>query len=571
MLAVGAVTGVGLERLAFKPFRRFRDEASLRSRAMREATLLSSLAVSIVTREVMTHIFGSEMQTIPQAYLLQQPIRFGALSITDGDLIIFAASVVMLGALQYLLFRTRIGLSIRAVANSPLGAQFVGINTDRAIMATFAVGSMLGAVAGILVGLYSGTITPMMGFAPGIKAFVAMVMGGLSSIPGAVICALLLGVSESITTEFLASGWQDLVAYGFLIATLVFFPQGFSVSVASEPEPGARGVDAAGPRQGPGGAVLFVVVPALLSGHRRRLPLQIATTALIFIILAASLNLVTGTAGLLSLGHAGFYGIGAYTAAILSTRMGCSFLVTLPAAGLIAGLIGVLVAIPTMRLVSIYFAVATLGIGEMIYVTLLNWTDFTRGPMGIRSIPSIEILGWQPSTPMAEYMVVAVVAALSLWVLSRLTHSYFGNALRAVREDDQCAAAMGLDVVGLKIAAFGTSCFFAGIAGALLAHTANFISPDQFLFGKSINILAMVVVGGLGSVPGAVIGALVLVILPEALRGVGDFRMVAVGSIMFFSILLLPRGLLGEASALDLFRRQFGEAWSGGSMPVGWR
>jgi branched-chain amino acid transport system permease protein len=178
VLAVGAATGVGLERLAFKPFRRFRDEASLRSRAMREATLLSSLAISIVTREVMTQVFGSEMQTIPQSYLLQNPIRIGALSVTDGDVVIFGASVIMLGALQFMLFRTRIGLSIRAVANSPLGAQFVGINTDRTIMATFAVGSMLGAVAGILVGLYTGTITPQMGFAPAIKAFVAMVMGG---------------------------------------------------------------------------------------------------------------------------------------------------------------------------------------------------------------------------------------------------------------------------------------------------------------------------------------------------------------------------------------------------------
>jgi len=232
----------------------------------------------------------------------------------------------------------------------------------------------------------------------------------------------------------------------------------------------------------------------------------------------------------------------------------------------------VLVAIPTMRLVSIYFAVATLGIGEMIYVTLLNWTAFTRGPMGIRGIPPIEILGWQPHTPMQQYLVVAAVAAASLWVLSRLTHSYFGNALRAVREDDQCASAMGLDVVRLKIVAFATSCFFAGIAGALLAHTANFISPDQFRFGESINVLAMVVVGGLGSLPGAVIGALLLVILPEALRSFGDFRMIAIGSVMFLSILLLPRGLLGETSALDLFRRQFGDAWGGGTgAPVGWR
>jgi branched-chain amino acid transport system permease protein len=226
VLAVGALTGVGLERLAFKPFRRFHDEASLRSRAMREATLLSSLAVSIVAREAMTLAFGSNMQTIPQAYLLQHPIHIGGLAITNGDLIIFASSVIMLGALQFMLFRTRIGLAIRAVANSPLGAQFVGINTDRAIIATFAIGSMLGATAGVLVGLYDGTITAQMGFAPGIKAFVAMVMGGLSSIPGAVICAIFLGVAESITTEFLASGWQDLVAYSFLIITLVFFPQG---------------------------------------------------------------------------------------------------------------------------------------------------------------------------------------------------------------------------------------------------------------------------------------------------------------------------------------------------------
>jgi branched-chain amino acid transport system permease protein len=318
--------------------------------------------------------------------------------------------------------------------------------------------------------------------------------------------------------------------------------------------------------------VAFVAVPATLSAIGGGYLYQIAITALIFIILATSLNLVTGTAGLLSLGHAGFYGIGAYAAALISTRLGLPFLVTMPAAGLIAGAIGVLVALPTMRLVSIYFAVATLGIGEMIFVTLLNWIDFTRGPMGIRGIPPIELFGWQPASPMQQYMVVAATAAVSLWVLSRLTHSYFGNALRAVREDDQCAAAMGLDVVQLKIVAFGTSCFFAGVAGALLAHTANFISPDQFQFGESINILAMVVVGGLGSLPGAVIGALLLIILPEALRGIGDFRMIAIGSIMFFSILLLPKGLLGEASALRLLRHQFGEAWSGATGGrVGWR
>jgi branched-chain amino acid transport system permease protein len=225
-MAVGALTGFGLERLAFKPFRRFRDEASQKSRAMREATLLSSLALSIVAREALDLAFGGEMQAIPQHYLLQRPIEWGGITVTDGNVIIFVASALMLAGLQFMLYRTRIGLSIRAVSNNVLGAQFVGIDTERAIIATFVVGSMLGAAAGIMVGLYDGSIFPHMGFAPSIKAFVAMVMGGLASIPGAVVCALILGVSESVATEFLSAGWKDMIAYAFLIVTLVFFPRG---------------------------------------------------------------------------------------------------------------------------------------------------------------------------------------------------------------------------------------------------------------------------------------------------------------------------------------------------------
>lgn len=225
-MAVGAAAGVGLERLAFRPIRRFSDEASLKSRAMREATLLSSLAVSIVTRELMVHFFSGEMQVIPQAALLQDVIAVGPLTLTNGNLFIFGASVVMLGGLQFMLYRTRVGLSIRAVSNNVLGARHVGIDTNRTIVATFAIGSALGAAAGILVGLYNGNIFPYMGFAPGVKAFVAMVMGGLSSIPGAVISALLLGVSESVATDFISAGWKDMIAYGLLVVTLIFFPQG---------------------------------------------------------------------------------------------------------------------------------------------------------------------------------------------------------------------------------------------------------------------------------------------------------------------------------------------------------
>lgn len=315
---------------------------------------------------------------------------------------------------------------------------------------------------------------------------------------------------------------------------------------------------------------VLVALPGLLSLTGGGYWFRVVTTIGVFAILTMSANVVTGTTGLMSLGHAGFYGIGAYTAALLATNYGWPFYVTLPAAGLVTAIFGILLALPTMRLIGIYFAVATLGLGEIIHVTLLNWVDFTRGPMGISGIPNVAIKGLFETSNLANYYAVAVVALITAFVLGRLTHSYYGNALRAVREDDQCAASMGLNVVGLKIQAFAFACFFAGVAGGLWSHTTGYISPGDFRFSESILILAMLVVGGLGSLPGAVLGAVILLGLPEFLRPIGDYRMIVVGAVMFFSILFLPRGLLGETSVLAVIRRQFGLAWNS-KANLGWR
>ena len=317
-------------------------------------------------------------------------------------------------------------------------------------------------------------------------------------------------------------------------------------------------------------ALVFVLVPAVLSGIGGSYWFGVATTIAVFAILALSANLITGTTGLLSIGHAGFYGIGAYTAAMTATAWNWPFYLTIPAAGLMAAFCGILLALPTMRLVGIYFAVATLGVGEIIHITLLNWVGFTKGPMGISGIPGIELPGLFAGSNLANYLAVAVALVLTVFVIHRLTHSYYGNALRSLREDDQCAEAMGLDVVRIKIEVFAISCFFAGVAGALWAHTTNYISPGDFRFSESILILATVVVGGLGSVPGAIIGAVLLVGLPEVLRPIGDYRMIVVGMVMFLSILFLPRGIMGEISAISLARRQFNAAWKS-AQQLGWR
>jgi branched-chain amino acid transport system permease protein len=153
-------------------------------------------------------------------------------------------------------------------------------------------------------------------------------------------------------------------------------------------------------------------------------------------------------------------------------------------------------------------------------------------------------------------VVVALVMVGALWVVHRLTHSYYGNSLRALREDDACADAMGIDVGRLKLQSFGMACAMAGVAGGLFAHTTGYISPESFKFGESILILSMIVVGGLGSLYGSIIGAVLLSVLPELLRDLGSYRMIAVGVVLFVSILFLPKGLVGEVSAIDLIRRQ---------------
>lgn len=319
--------------------------------------------------------------------------------------------------------------------------------------------------------------------------------------------------------------------------------------------------------------LLFVAVPALLAYFDRGYFYQIANIALIFVLLAASLHVVTGVAGLLHLGHAAFYGVGAYTAGLLASNFDTSFVLTIPAAAMTTAVIAFLVALPTMRLVSIYFAVATLAIGQMIYLVLLNWVSFTNGPNGVLLFGGLSAFGLDLSSPLATYMVVAVIVAASLVAIHRISHSYYGNALRSLREDDQCADAMGVPTIVLKMQAFVISAAFAGVAGALWAHTTGYIAPPDFDFLESILLLSMVVVGGLGSLPGAVIGALLLILLPEVLRPIGDVRNMAVGVVLFLSILLLPRGLFGEVTALSLVRRGLGDAWGTDARGrgIGWR
>ncbi len=226
VLLTGAAFGWIVERAAFRPFRKFTDEASLKSRAVREATLLSSFAVGIVTRELLDQVFHGEWLALPERYLLNQALDLGGIYLSIGEVVIAAISLVMLVALQFLLYRTRIGIAIRAVSSNLVGAQFSGIDINRVVLAVFIVGSVLGAAAGMVVSLAYGNVQSFMGLTIVIKAFVAMVIGGLTSIPGAVAAGILIGLAEASAGIVLPSAWTEMVAYVMLILTLLFLPKG---------------------------------------------------------------------------------------------------------------------------------------------------------------------------------------------------------------------------------------------------------------------------------------------------------------------------------------------------------
>ena len=295
---------------------------------------------------------------------------------------------------------------------------------------------------------------------------------------------------------------------------------------------------------------MFILLPLGLAALGQSYLFRLAELSMLFTILAASLNLVTGTAGLVSLGHAAFYATGAYAAAIVAARTGRGLELTLPASVLVAGGIAFVVAIPAIRLVRIFFTVATLSAGEIINITILNWDGLTRGPMGLRGVPALSLFGWQLNGRLPTYFTIATVTVGVVWNVHQLTNSPYGGALRALREDDQSAAGMGINTALMKVGAFTIGGGLAGAAGCLLAHSIGYISPDMFGLDQSILILTMVVVGGLGSLPGAVLGACALILLPELARSAGHLRTVLVGLVLYLAIMLLPKGLIAEARTL---------------------
>jgi branched-chain amino acid transport system permease protein len=290
-------------------------------------------------------------------------------------------------------------------------------------------------------------------------------------------------------------------------------------------------------------AAITLLVPLWSSSYL----IDVLTSSFLYAILATALNITVGLTGVLVLGFIGFYAIGAYTTGILTAKFAiCGFWAALPLSGLVAMLCGVLLGIPTLRLKGDYLAIVTLGFGEIVKIFLNNLDPLTGGPNGILGIKRPDLGLFRIDSAVDFYYFTFLFLAATIFIVSRIIGSRFGRAWVAVRENEMAAAALGIDVFRKHLLSFSLSAFFAGIAGSLFAAKQGFISPDSFTFYESVLVLCMVVLGGLGNVAGAVLGAMLLIVAPEFLREFSLYRMLIFGALMIAFMIFRPHGILGS-------------------------
>jgi branched-chain amino acid transport system permease protein len=298
--------------------------------------------------------------------------------------------------------------------------------------------------------------------------------------------------------------------------------------------------------------LVFAFLYPLFTGRYAQ---DVATNVLIYICLGLGLNVVVGLAGMLDLGYIAFYGVGAYTYALLNTHFGMSFWVCLPIAATLAMIAGSLIGYPTLRMRGDYLAIVTLGFGEIVRIILNNWMSLTNGPNGILGInpPSIYIPSFENGFSLEVlylkklhylYYIALLLAIITTIAVRNLNFSRVGRAWESIREDETAAELMGVNTFKLKLLAYAMGALFAGMAGAFFCARMRFVSPESFTFLESAMVLSMVVLGGMGSIPGIILGAAALIVLPEVFREFETYRMLVFGMSMVVMMLFRPAGLI---------------------------
>jgi branched-chain amino acid transport system permease protein len=533
-----ALVGMLIERVALRPL----------AGSARIAPLLATIGLSYVLDQIVQIIFTPNPRALP-SQLPAWRIPLGTGTIGALDLLIAGIGISSAALLYGFLRYTRLGWAVRATAQDRDAAQQMGVNVNAVNQTVFAIASALGGLSGLLVGMYYNTIFPAMGFSATLKGLVAVLIGGIGNVPGAIGGSLILGLIESYGVAIFGTSYRNLFAFVILLVILVLRPGGlFSRQRPLTSEPlTSTFIAPSKPIRIPRPVLLALIavalaLPLVISSSY---VLQVFVNAWLYALLALSLTLVAGTAGQMSLGHAGLLAIGGYASALLALRLGVPVELSIVLAGVITAALGTLLISPAFRLRGHYISIATLGIGEIVALVILNWESLTSGPIGLSSIPPPSLLGWPLFSTRALYwLTFALVIALAL-LQTRLTRWHLGRTLRAIRDDDVAAQAYGISLNRYKSLAFTVGGFIAGISGAITAHMYSYINHETFDTTLSVLALTMVILGGLGNIVGAILGSVALIGLPEIFRGLAEYRILVYGIVLLLLIRFRPQGLLG--------------------------
>ncbi len=538
--AVCGLLGWAIERLGLRPL----------GNTARVAPLLATIGIGFVIDQSLVLAFGPDPRAMPDP-LPDWRLTIGGGTVGAPDLAIAATGVASaMGLFAFLRF-TKLGWAVRAAAQDRDAARQMGVDVDAVSGAVFAIASALGGLGGLLVAVYYGRLDPGTSLQATLKGITGLVLGGAGSVPGALVGGLLLGLAESYGVALFGSSLRNLFALAVLVGVLAWRPHGLFGRRTIMPAEPLTGTFIA-PNRPPLVPAWAVWGAALAAAALPLAPvtsyvLQTLTNAWLAAMLALGLTLLAGTVGVFSLGQAALLAIGAYASALLALRLAWPPALSVPAAGLVTAALGTLVVFPALRLRGHYAAVATLAIGDMVGLVILHWEGLTGGASGLAAIPPLSFAGRDLSAAAPVYWIAfGAMAALAL-AQRRLLRSHLGRTWRAIRDDEAAARSCGIGLDRYKALAFAFGAFGAGMSGAITAHAFSYIDPQTFDAQLSLAALAMVILGGMGNVLGAIAGAVLLVGLPELFRVAADGRILIHGLVLLALVRFRPQGLLGTA------------------------
>ncbi len=521
--------------------------------------LLATFALVLVIKDAVLWLWGPDELLGPRAPGLKGSVEILGRQFPSYDLFLIVVGPVVLGLVWLLLTRTRFGTLVRAATQDREMVSALGVNQAWLFTAVFALGALLAGLGGALQ-LPREPATLEMDLNTIGAAFVVVVVGGMGSLPGAYVAALLiaeikavciwLGVVQIFGIDVSFSKLTLMVDFLVMAAVLVWRPWGLfgraqapSRYVGMQEEPLRR----AGNLYLAGAAVLALVLaalPLLTAGSPYTLVLMI--DLLIAALFAASLHFIMGPAGMHSFGHAAYFGLGAYGAALLARSLGLPMELTLVVAPLVAALGAFVYGWFAVRLSGVYLAMLTLAFAQITWAITYQWDSFTGGSNGLTGVwPS----AWL-SDKRAYYWLTLVLVSAGVWWLRRVLYSPFGYTLRAGRDSVLRADAIGIDVKRMQWAAFVIAGAVAGLAGALFAFSKGSISPETLSVGKSVDGLVMVLLGGIQTLAGPVVGAVTFTWLHDTVARNTDYWRAMLGAIILILVLLFPQGIAGSIKQL---------------------